>query len=176
MYEFTGEYPKRVILVADEHWARILTAHHLEYAETFCEKDDMSAVHGSYKDMPVAIIFVGTDEILASFICEASQHGVEEIHYIGACAPAPQALSGAFIFADGGSQELVERTLSAAEQYEMPAPAKCGVSDPFTSVLYSLAEEHEIAALAILTATDGEGTFRTVLYPAAPLVFESIAM
>ena len=172
MYKFSGVYPKTVIFTIDRSRAKILAAHHLEYARVCREDDGLTAAHGSYNGAPIALVS-SVPEGMPEFLLWAEQRGAEEIIYIGASDTRDYPPGTVMVCGDA---EASARTLSAAKQLAIPVTVPGTVPDGFSGALFEQARKTGLAALAVLTVSDGTETARGILYPAARLVFETVVM
>ena len=81
----TAKIPEKVIITDDPHRARVLIAHHLEYAAPLIEQGDFFVFTGSYNGTPIAVASagIGNDKV-ASCFSKLIDHGATEVFYIKA--------------------------------------------------------------------------------------------
>ena len=179
-----GDYPKCVIMTDDPLRAKMLAAHHLEYAALRHEQGDIMVYTGSYKETAIAVVSTGFGrDTAAEYLSEAKRLGVKEILYIGECVCASRhhALR-TVILADGGSAVLRERGVRAAAKHSIAvtishvspcSPGQCGetegsgpgnapdltvAADDFPERFYTFAKDNGIAALSVLTVSENTVT------------------
>ena len=192
-----GAHPERVILTDDPLRAKMLAAHHLEYAALIFEQGDVLVYFGSYNGTAMALVAVGFERgAVLDFVREAGAYGVAEVLYIGACVgiSARQPLR-TVVLAAGGSRRLLDRARAAARLHNIPVvtgtvvPAGGGdmvydgVIDDAAAALYGQARIGGVDALSILTVSENamtgekmeEHELRSRFYAAARLVFETFA-
>jgi len=192
------DHPGRVILTDDPLRARMLAAHHLEYAVLLYEQEDVLLYSGSYKEHPIALVSTGFGQgAILDYIHDAKRFGVEEILYIGEClSTSRRHVIRSVILADGGDPSLMARACRAATQFNIHSGLPYvfpeneitedfdGVADSVTGDFYAHAKAENIAALSVLTVTKNtvsgeqmeEHERRSRLYAAARLVFEVFAL
>ena len=189
-------YPGRVILTDDPMRAKMLVAHHLEYASLSFEQGDVSAYSGSYKGVPVAVVSTGfgkSDTLL--YLRAVIESGATNIVYIGKCTSSAERLAPrSVILAIGGSQTMLEKARDAAGLYDIRESAEAVlppgayreevcIFEEVTGGLYELAQAYGVEALAILTVSENTATgesmdeheVRSRFYGASRLSFELLA-
>ena len=195
-----GITPCRVILTDDPLRAKMLVAHHLEYASLVSELGDVLVYSGSYKDMPLAVASTGTGSSgVLAFLNEASASGAgaSEAVFIGSCVSTTSRYGvRSVILAAGGSRKLLDRALAAAEQYDIKAasatvlqpggllPEEGCIIEEVTGAFYELARAGGADALSILTVAENTRTdekmeeheVRSRFYAASRLAFEMLAL
>jgi purine-nucleoside phosphorylase len=176
----------------------MLVAHHLEYAKQDSKQGDVSISIGSYKDIPLAVVFKGNEnsEFLAC-IRKLIARGVKEIIYMDACiSHTGRYPLRSVILASGGSANLLKHANFASKQFNLPVqkatvlktgsklPVEGCITDDITEELYLIAQETNINALSILTVSENTETgekvetheFHSRFHTAARLAFETIVM
>ena len=189
--------PCRFILTDDPMRARMLSAHHLEYADQVYESGDVILFSGSYKNVPIAVASTGfgVGTVLSCFR-EVSGLGAQEAVYVGGCVTTTSRHGlRTVVLASGGSQSLLERACAAAKRYVIPAvtrtvlppdckhPEEGGIVDGVTGAFYEQARMSGIEALSILTVSENaitgekmeEHEIQSRFYGAARLAFEMFA-
>ena len=139
------DFPKSVILTDDPLRAKMLTAHHLEYAVLKYEQDDELLYFGSYGQTAIALAATGFDSgtvagfdsgavagfnsgAVTGFVDVLIGLGVEEVIYIGACVSTDSRYAlRTVVLADGGSDDLIGRARTAAKKHNIPV-VTCKVS------------------------------------------------
>ena len=200
MFEFfeTGVCPGRIILSDDPLRIKMLAAHHLENAVLLYEQGDRLLYTGHYKGAEVALFSAGFGcGAVLEFAQKAKKLGLEELIYIGACTAVTDRYPlRAVILADSGSQGLLNRALTAAARYAIPAYVRTvlppesapgeniDITDSVAGSLYEQAGIDGVKALSILTVSENTKTgekmeeheLRSRFYAAARLVFETMAL
>ena len=188
MTNFAGKLPRRAILTEDPLRARMLVAHHLEYAEPVYENDDILMYSGSYNGTAIALISTGFGPV-APWLAEAGRLGVSELLYIGECVSQSHPLR-TVVLADSGDDALLMRAKNEAARIDIPvivqnvssqrdAP-QGSVFAPVATEMSEYARENGLALLSILTVTVDSRTGeemeeherRSRLYAASRLAFE----
>ena len=179
----TSNCPGFVIFTDEPLRAKMLVAHHLEYAATIYEQDDISVCFGSYKQAGIAVVSTGfRRDNTAEFLREAKRSGATGLIYLGECVSHSRAHPlRTVINADGGDPALLAKAQTAASRYDIPvtvAPVlpTCNASDGVMHGaggidcdsggvvcgaafdFYSSAKECNLAALSVLTVTKNTGT------------------
>jgi len=188
MTDLKDNLPQRAISTDDPLRAKMLVAHHLEYASPIYENGDVFIYGGSFNGVEIALISTGLRPV-APFISEARRLGVSELLFIGECTSAQHPLR-TVLLADGGDNVLLQQTKREAARVDIPISV-CAitsrrdaphdrVSAPCAAEVYEAAVEHGLAALAILTVSVNTRTKeemeeherRSRLYAASRLAFE----
>jgi len=193
----TDSFPMRAIITDDPLRIKMLAAHHLDNAVIKHEQGDELVYTGNYRRTAVALISAGFEQdAVPEYLRLAKQYGVEEIIYIGECVSASRLHPlRSVILAEGGDRALLERSYAAASRSDIRVTVQPvlthgsaagdfgGATDAITKEIYVRANENGIAAISVLTVSENTETGekmeeherRSRLYPAALLVFETLA-
>jgi purine-nucleoside phosphorylase len=176
----------------------MLVAHHLEYASLVFEQENISINSGSYKDIPLAVVFAGNERSeFLSCLRKLIGNGVLEIIYIDACVShSARYPLRSVILASGGSKNLHHRASFASKQYNLPVltvtvlrsdsklPIEGCITDEITEGLYLIAQSDNIDVISVLTVSENTATgekmeaheYHSRFHTAARLAFETIVM
>ena len=161
-------FPQKAILTEDPHSARILVAHHLEHAVSADGQNGMSVYSGSYKCVPIALV-CGPARPAHQY---AKQLGSTQIVYMGGCVSTMRRYPVGAVVLCGGDSVLLQKAQSAAAELSIPVvtgPCPGIVFDPIEASVLTVTENTETGERL------GEDEWRSRLYPAANLVFETLA-
>jgi len=189
-----AKVPERIIMTNDTLRARVLVAHHLEHAVPLYEQGDFSVHTGSYNGTPLAVVSTGFGkENVLQCLSQLIENGASQIVYLSTCISAIKRYDiRTVILCVGGSEDLLERTLVAAERcgVELRTSTVLGhdvavrdtesVVDDVTGAFYEAARKCGVKALSLLTVSENtitgakmeESEIRARLYPASELAFE----
>ena len=117
-----GIHPKHVIITDDPLRAKMLAAHHLEYARPVHDSDDELVWFGSYAQTEIALASAGfSSGAVADYISSAAQYGVTDILFIGECTSASDTVPlRTVVLADGADSALMRNAQLAAAQFNIP--------------------------------------------------------
>jgi len=172
---FSGTLLQYCILTDDPMRAKILVAHHLEYAEPVYENGDVFIYNGSYNGSGISLISAGSTPP-PSCVKELKSLGVSGLLYIGDCSSIRHPLRTVIL---NGDSALLDRAKKEASQIDVPITICDNFTAPYAAELHEQANQYGLSALSILTVSknlrtneETENNPRTRLYPAATLAFE----